>query len=141
MRACAPRPPSCATLSHAFALPLVAAGDAHMHVRARRALQDTLTAIRLRTPLAQCGHALFPNGERHLRSRARLAGIYPPALLAETVRIAGRCTFSLDELRYEYPEEIDPSGETATSWLRKLVEHGLADRYAKVGAETTFAHD
>ena len=54
-------------------LPLVAAGDVHMHVRARRALQDTLTAIRLKTPLAACGHALFPNGERHLRSRARLA--------------------------------------------------------------------
>ena len=59
-----------------------------MHVRARRALQDTLTAIRLKKPLAECGYALFPNGERHLRSRARLATIYPPALLAETVAIA-----------------------------------------------------
>jgi error-prone DNA polymerase len=116
-------------LGRAFGLPLVAAGDAHMHVRARRALQDTLTAIRLRTPLAQCGHALFPNGERHLRSRARLAGVYPPELLAETVRIAQRCTFSLDALRYEYPEEIVPPGETATSWLRKQVEGGLAERY------------
>jgi error-prone DNA polymerase len=118
-------------------------------VRARRALQDTLTAIRLATPLAQCGHALHPNGERHLRSRARLAGIYPPALLAETVSIAGRCRFSLDELRYEYPEEIVPPGETAASHLRKLVERGLAARYAgsgtalpdvaaKVGSDSTF---
>ena len=72
-------------LSNASGLPLVAAGDAHMHVRARRALQDTLTAIRLKTPLAECGHALYPNGERHLRSRARLASIYPPELLAETL--------------------------------------------------------
>ncbi|MGE5169650.1 MAG: PHP domain-containing protein, partial [Rudaea sp.] len=119
----------CTALAHAFGLGRVAAGDAHMHVRARRALQDTLTAIRLRTPLAQCGHALFPNGERHLRSRARLAGVYPPELLAETVRIAERCTFSLDQLRYEYPEEIVPPGETATSWLRKRVERGLAERY------------
>ena len=117
-------------LSRVAGIPPVACGDAHMHVRARRALQDTLTAIRLRTPLAQCGHALFPNGERHLRSRARLANVYPPELLAETVRIAERCRFSLDELRYEYPEEIVPPGETATTWLRKLVERGLAERYA-----------
>ncbi len=97
--------------------------------RARRALQDTLTAIRLRKPLAECGYALFPNGERHLRSRARLATIYPPALLAETVAIARRCTFSLDELRYEYPEEIVPPGATPASHLRKLTEAGLARRY------------
>ncbi|MGE5088261.1 MAG: error-prone DNA polymerase [Candidatus Levyibacteriota bacterium] len=123
-------------LSRGSGLPLAAAGDAHMHVRARRALQDTLTAVRLKTPLADCGHALFPNGERHLRSRARLAGLYPPALLAETLAIAERCRFSLDELRYEYPQEIVPPGETATSWLRKLVETGLARRYpepAKAG--------
>ena len=119
------------TLARASGLPLVAVGDAHMHVRARRALQDTLTAIRLKMPLAECGHALHPNGERHLRSRARLAGVYPPELIAETLAVAHRCHFSLDELRYEYPEEIVPRGETAASWLRKLVERGLASRYAE----------
>ena len=101
--------------------------------RARRALQDTLTAIRLKTPLAECGYALYPNGERHLRSRARLATIYPPELLAETLAIAERCTFSLDELRYEYPEEIVPPGETPASHLRKLTEAGLARRYRARG--------
>jgi error-prone DNA polymerase len=116
-------------LSRTSGLPLTAAGDVHMHVRARRALQDTLTAIRLKTPLAECGRALFPNGERHLRSRARLAALYPPALLAETLAISERCRFSLDELRYEYPQEVVPPGETATSWLRRLVEAGLANRY------------
>jgi error-prone DNA polymerase len=116
-------------LSRMTSLALVAAGDVHMHVRARRALQDTLTAIRLKTPVTECGFALFPNGERHLRSRARLAGVYPPELLAETLRVAERCRFSLDELRYEYPEEIVPHGETPTSWLRKLTERGLAGRY------------
>jgi error-prone DNA polymerase len=120
-------------LSTATGLPLVAAGDVHMHVRARRALQDTLTAIRRRTPLSECGYALFPNGERHLRSRARLAGIYPTALLAETLEVAQRCAFSLDELRYEYPEEIVPAGETPASWLRKLTERGLALRYDPSG--------
>ena len=123
-------------LGEASRLPLVASGDAHMHVRARRALQDTLTAIRLGAPLADCGHALFPNGERHLRSRARLATIYPPELLAETLAIARRCTFSLDELRYEYPEEIVPPGETPASHLRALVEAGLRRRYrAPVSAD------
>ena len=124
--------------SRASGLPQVAAGDVHMHVRARRALQDTLTAVRLRTPLAECGYALYPNGERHLRSRARIATLYPPELLAETVAIAERCTFSLDELRYEYPEEIVPPGETPTSHLRKLVEEGLVRRYGEAGSDTTF---
>ena len=79
-----------------------------MHVRGRRALQDVLTAIRLKTPIAEAGHALFPNGERHLRRREILARLYRPELLAETVAISERCTFSLDSLRYEYPEEIVP---------------------------------
>ncbi|MBS0326501.1 MAG: error-prone DNA polymerase, partial [Proteobacteria bacterium] len=121
-------------LSQAAGLPLAAAGDAHMHVRARRALQDTLTAIRLKTPVASCGQALFPNGERHLRSRARLAAVYPPALLAETLTVAARCRFSLDTLRYEYPEEIVPAGETPASWLRKRVEEGLVRRYGREAA-------
>ncbi len=132
----------CAQLSQASGLPQVAAGNVHMHARARRALQDTVTAIRLKKPLSECGHALFSNGERHLRSRARLATIYPSALLAETVAIAQRCTFSLDELRYEYPEEIVPPGETPASHLRKLTEEGLARRYASHDAplrgEATF---
>ena len=115
----------CAALARATGLPLVAAGDVHMHVRARRALQDTLTAIRVGKPLAECGYALHPNGERHLRSRARLATIYPPELLAETRRDRARCTFSLDELRYEYPEEIVPPGQTPASHLRRLTEEGL----------------
>ena len=120
------------TLSRDSGIPLVAAGDVHMHARARRALQDTLTAVRLKRPIAQCGRNLFPNGERHLRSRERLARIYPPELLIETLNVAERCRFSLDELRYEYPEEIVPAGETPASWLRKLAEEGFQWRF---GAE------
>jgi len=110
-------------------LPLVAAGDVHMHVRARRPLQDALTALRLRTTVDAAGHALFPNGERHLRSRLALSRLYPPELLAESVKIAGLCDFSLDELRYEYPEEIVPPGMTPAEYLRAEVENGLAVRY------------
>ncbi len=110
-------------------LPLVACGDVHMHTRARHILQDTLTAIRLGTPVAELGLALQANGERHLRAIDRLAHIYPPELLAESLNIAAQCHFSLSQLRYEYPEEVVAPGETPTSYLRKLTYAGFAIRY------------
>ena len=110
-------------------LPLVATGDVHMHVRSRRRLQDVLTAVRLGKPVAECGQALYPNAERHLRLRMRLAQLYPAELLEESLRVAERCRFSLDELRYEYPAELVPQGETPTSWLRKLTQEGLRWRF------------
>jgi error-prone DNA polymerase len=116
-------------IADATGLPITAAGDVHMHVRERRALQDTLTAIRLRTPVAQAGYALHPNGERHLRPLATLERLYPPEWLAETVCIVERCRFSLDELRYEYPEEIVPPGDTPSSYLRRLTEEGFTRRF------------
>ncbi len=116
-------------LGAACGLPLVAAGDVHMHLRSRRRLQDTLTAIRLSKPLAQCGLALYPNAERHLRLRLRLANLYPRELLDETLRVAARCAFSLDSLRYEYPEEIVPPGATPSGHLRALTAAGLARRF------------
>ena len=116
-------------LGRRFALPCVASGDVHMHVRARRALQDTLTAIRLKCTLQEAGYRLYPNGERHLRARERLARIYPRELLAQTLAIAERCTFSLDSLRYEYPQELTPAGETPASHLRKLTAQGFEKRF------------
>ena len=116
-------------LSAASGLPLLACGDVHMHVRGRRPLQDLLTALRLKTAVDAAGHALFANGERHLRSRLRLSRLYPPELLAETLRVADLCNFSLDELRYEYPEEIVPAGQTPTAYLRAEVDQGLGVRY------------
>ena len=110
-------------------LPLVACGDVHMHLRSRRRLQDILTTVRLGRPVAQCGQALFPNAERHLRLRMRLAQLYPPELLAETLVIAERCGFSLDSLKYEYPSELVPEGHSPASWLRTLAEQGLRRRF------------
>ncbi len=110
-------------------LPIVAAGDVHMHVRRRRALQDTLSAIRHHCTVAEAGWRLFPNGERHLRTRQALAAIYPAEAMAESMRIAERCCFSLDELRYTYPHELVPQGHTPTSWLRQLVEEGATWRW------------
>lgn len=116
-------------LGAAANLPLLAAGDVHMHVASRHALQDTLTAIRLCVPVFEAGAALYPNGERHLRELVDLARIYPPELLAQTLIVAERCQFSLDELRYEYPEELVPKNQTAISWLRQLTDEGLALRF------------
>jgi error-prone DNA polymerase len=110
-------------------LPLVAAGDVHMHVRARRILQDAVTAIRLGVTLDTAGFALYSNGERHLRSLAVLGHVYPPDLLEESARIADTIHFSLDELCYEYPDELVPGGETAGSYLRKLTEEGMRRRW------------
>ncbi len=115
-------------------LPIAACGDVLMHLRSRKPLQDALTATRLGLPVAQCGLALQPNAEQHLRSRGRLAALYEEAWLAHTLHIAGRCAFSLDELRYEYPQEIVPPGHTPASHLRALTEAGARRRYARAAA-------
>ncbi|GAB3094431.1 error-prone DNA polymerase [Lysobacter terrae] len=121
-------------LARQLQIPAVACGDVHMHVRGRRALQDTMTAIRQHTTLAEAGHALFPNGERHLRTRQALAAIYPEELLAESVRIASRCHFKLRDLKYQYPHELVPAGHTARSWLRRLSMQGIRERWRKNGS-------
>jgi len=110
-------------------LPLVAAGDVHMHSRERRPMQDLLTAIRHTVPIAEAGWRLYPNGERYLRERVRLARLYPPELLAETLVIGRRCSFKLEDLQYEYPDELVPSGETPKSYLRQLVEAGVREKW------------
>ncbi|HEY6773236.1 MAG TPA: error-prone DNA polymerase, partial [Oxalicibacterium sp.] len=115
-------------IAHNAALPMVAAGDVLMHVRSRKPLQDTLTAVRIGKPIDECGSALQPNAEQHLRSRMRLAQLYAPSLLQETIRVAKQCEFSLDELRYQYPEEIVPPGETLSGYLRRLTYEGATQR-------------
>ncbi|MCC5795587.1 MAG: error-prone DNA polymerase [Chromatiales bacterium] len=118
-----------AALGRSHGVPLLAAGDVHMHRRSRRMLQDTLTAIRLRTTVAAAGHRLYPNGERCLRPPRLLARLYPPELIDETVRLLERVEFSLDELRYEYPHELVPAGHTPDSWLTELVGQGMCRRW------------
>jgi error-prone DNA polymerase len=116
-------------LAERLALEPVASGDVHMHRRERQPLQDVLTAIRLKLPVATAGFALYPNGERSLRPLERLERLYPRALLATSVAVAARCRFSLDELRYEYPDELVPAGHTPSSWLRELTMAGARRRW------------
>ncbi|PXX46959.1 error-prone DNA polymerase [Undibacterium pigrum] len=106
-------------VSEMYGLPIVATGDVCMHVRSYKPVQDTMTAIRHKLPIAECGYRLASNAEQHLRSRLRLGNLYDRAALDETIRVAQRCTFTLDELRYQYPEEFVPKGDTVTSYLRK----------------------
>jgi error-prone DNA polymerase len=116
-------------LAASLRLPAVASGDAHMHRRSRRALQDVLTATRWRLPVAEAGAHLFPNGERHLRTRLALAAIHPRELLEESARIAERCRFRMDEVKYQYPRELVPDGHDPSSWLRELTEAGIRKRW------------
>jgi len=111
---------------------LVAAGNVLMHVRSRKPLHDVLTAIRLGCTVHECGFELQANAEAHLRQRMRLAEIYPRDLLRATGVVAGRCRFTLDEIRtlYRYPaDDIVPRSETPSHCLRRLVWQGAHKRY------------
>jgi error-prone DNA polymerase len=115
-------------LSERMGRPIVACGDVHMHRRGRRALQDTLTAIRLKVTVYTAGSSLFQNGEHHLREIAALQTLYPEAWLRETQRIAQSCTFSLDDLRYNYPRQ-GRSPRHSLGRLIRLSREGLRARY------------
>ena len=110
-------------------MPVVALGYVAMHVRSRKPLLDTMCAIRLGKAVGECGYALSQNAEQHLRSRLRLANLYAPEVLAETLRIMERCSFNLDQLRYEYPHELIPAGHTPTTYLRQETYQGAHRRF------------
>ena len=112
-------------------LPLVACGAVHMHTRERRSLHDTLTAIRLGVPLQDAGFSLHANGERFLRDRNSLGRLYPRSLLDTSLHIAGLCHFSLDELRYEYPQPQAPDHLSPRDWLRRLTTTGMQRRWPR----------
>ncbi len=112
-------------------IPLVAAGDVLYHARSRLPLHDVLTAIKHRTTVASAGDLLLPNADRHLQTIearqtafARLAGA-----IERTNEIADRCNFCLSQLRYEYPEELAPSGQQPIQYLRELTIAGAENRY------------
>ena len=112
-------------------VPLVAANDVHYHEPDRRFLQDVLTAIRHGCTVAELGARGFPNAERYLKPPETMAAMFAecPGAIARTVEIADRCTFSLNELRYEYPEELCPPGTTPLEYLQQLAWEGADRRY------------
>jgi error-prone DNA polymerase len=111
--------------------PLVAINDVLYHAPERRPLQDVMTCIREHCTIDTAGYRLEANAERHLKSpkeMARLFSGFEPAL-GRTLEIAERCTFSLDELSYEYPDEPVPQGSTPQAHLEHLAREGAAWRY------------
>ena len=112
-------------------LPLAAAGDVHYHVPQRRPLHDVLTATRYGCTVAEVTEHLFSNGQRHLRPVEEIVTAFhdAPEALRHTLEIADRCTFSLAELRYEYPEELAPAGQTPLKYLTQRAWAGARKRY------------
>ncbi len=112
-------------------LPLLASGDVYYHDRSRQELQDVLTCIREGCTLAEAKDRLFPNAERYLRSADDMLELFAacPESIARTAEVAGRCHFSLDQLRYEYPEELCPTGQRPIDYLRQLTQEGVRRRY------------
>ena len=111
--------------------PLVAVNDAIMHVARRRPLADVMTCIREKCTIDQAGLRVQKNAERHLKSAAVMLGLFEGLdhAVERTVEIMDRSAFNLDELAYEYPDEITHNGRTPQEELRHLVRIGIKDRY------------
>jgi error-prone DNA polymerase len=111
-------------------LTLLATGDVLYHIPERRPLQDVMTCIREHCTIATAGFRLAANAERHLKSPQEMARLFRghEAALAASLEIVERCRFSLDELRYEYPEEPVPPGMTPQSRLAQLAWEGAIER-------------
>jgi error-prone DNA polymerase len=127
----------CLSLAKTFHLPMVAHNHVLMHHAERLPLQHCLTAIRLNQPVQQLGQALLANAEQRLHTLAELQDLYPLALLQETQVIAERCTFSLRELRYDYPSEVIPPEIRPIDYLRQLCFQGAQLRWPKGASQKT----
>ncbi|MCF6438196.1 error-prone DNA polymerase [Pseudoalteromonas luteoviolacea] len=122
----------CEMLSEQFDLPVCAVGAVLMHVAKRKPLQDVLRAIKANQSVEKSKAELLVNCERAMRAKDKIAKLFKPQWLAETNKIAQLCEFNLDELRYQYPSELVPKGQSAMGYLRELVEQGIKRRFAKV---------
>ena len=115
-----------AQLAERFNVPMVATNDVHYHEPGRRELQDVLTCVREKCTVTDAGYLLHQNAERHLKpieEMLRLFQYYPDAT-KRAEEIANACTFSLDELEYVYPEEINPGGRPPMEELIYLTWEG-----------------
>jgi len=122
-----------AALGEATGLPLVATNDVLYHLPERRPLQDVLTCIREGCTLAEAGYRLAANAERHLKPPQEMARLFRghEAAVERSLEIVDRCRFSLDELRYEYPEEMIPDGQNPQQRLTELAWQGATERFAE----------
>ncbi len=126
-----------AAMAAAAGIPLVATNDVHAHEAARRPLQDVLWCIRKHCTIDEAGFRLAANAERHLKPASEMLRLFEgyEHAVARTVEIANLLNFNLEELRYEYPEETVPPGETAQSFLEELAWEGARWRYGEAISE------
>ena len=120
-------------LSKRVGAPMVATNDVHYHHPLRRELQDVVTCVREKCTIHTAGFQLHPNAERYLKSMdemVRLFRHYPDAIL-RTQEITEACTFSLDELKYQYPKEIITIGRTPQEELTLLAWEGARKHYGE----------
>ncbi len=110
-------------------IPMVACDQALMHESSRKPLQDVLTAIKHKSDVGTLGTQLQSNAEAYLKPIGDYYSLYSPALIAQTEVIASMCCFSLDELRYQYPQELVPNKMKPISYLRQLVNEGKQQRW------------
>ena len=113
--------------------PVMATNDVRYHLPDRRPLHDVLTCVRLRRTIETAGRALEPNAERHLKSPGEMARLFEawPGAIECTMEVVERCPFSLEELRYEYPDEPVPDGLTPDQQLANLTWEGARQLYPK----------
>ena len=119
----------CEQLSLELSVNMEACNDVHMHCKSRKPLQDTVNAIRHGCTVDKLGCQRQLNAEKYLKPLPLLKQQYPSALLQETLNIAQLCTFKMDELRYQYPREVVPEGQSPTTYLRKLSIAGARKRW------------
>jgi error-prone DNA polymerase len=122
-----------AELGKRIKAPLVAINDVFYHAPERRPLADVVTCIREKCTIAEAGFRLSVNAERHLKPPEEMARLFKnfPDAITRTVDIAKACTFSLEDLKYEYPDEPVPPGKSAQQHLEDLTWVGAAERYPK----------
>ena len=118
-------------LAKRYSIPIVATNDVHYHMHDRKVLHDVVTAIRARVTLKEVGTRLLSNAERYLKTPEQMTELFKdlPEAIKNTIIIADSCSFSLNELRYRYPSEWLPEGETAQGHLIKNTFKGAQQRY------------
>ena len=119
----------CLQLAQQYQLTLMCCGAVLMHTPERLALQHCVSAIKAGKTIAALGRHLLSNAERAMRPVSKVKKLFAADWLEQSCQIAKRCTFSLEELQYQYPSELVPEGETASSYLAKLVSSGAKLRF------------
>ncbi|HCA57001.1 MAG TPA: error-prone DNA polymerase, partial [Blastocatellia bacterium] len=121
-------------LAHKLHLPMFASNGAYYAEKSDRELFDVFTCIRNHTNIYEAGKLLSHNAERHLKSEAQMLRLFEefPEAVARTEEIAGRISFSMDDVGYKFPDFPVPRGETMDSLLRKLSEKGAINRYGEL---------